>query len=620
MSGRMQSFHMNERAFTLYTALLSFILILLAALLVNTMINAERISNEVVLEVEAQSRMQSFADLTRADALQVVNYGIRNAIEEYTQNQGNAYPYSSQTADWKQVQKDFSQFFFGGPNGSVLAGRIAANLSVIVSSNQRQIGGYTILIEGGNESQLKGAIQDVLLQTSASGEEFLQVVDCDIANGPEKCVGSFYVNLDFSKIDDATYESLPSIHVKDATTGRELVEPVIPRGKFRIYVPLRVFRALRYAHDIANGSASAGAGLVGAGLLNQTFHDNLGKLGVGVCDGDIAPEVPNCGYRTQPFTTANPTELGPGPIGANGGFLCPAEQAGIATIENAYPKNVELKCDTIAQQLGLCAELPILYDPADAVSRANALNKVVKSVINNSVTVDLVLPESTDFKLLTNSLLIEPKVTSFVTKNILYKGIPAAGSVARCTKLVETNVVLTFQETNPDYIVVDSRAPLEYDVRIVDTFIANEAASGTCVSYCLQPDITLGDVIFGPELSTSAASCPKTACAPIEKYKKKLCGNGIVDTAQGEQCDTVATPSSACTSIDATAYLSGNATCSPTCQWDTTACVKANICGNDVREGAEQCDGPDNLACAAPNTACGPPTSSKPCQCVQPGP
>lgn len=607
----------NQRGFTLYTALLSFILILLAGLLVNTMVNSERISNQVVLEVESQSRMQSLADLTRADALQVVNYGIRNAIEEYTQNEGNAYPYSSQTLDWKQVQSDFSQFFFGGPNGSVLASRIAANLHVIVQSQPRQIGGYTITIKGGTEPQLKAAIQDVLFQTAGPGgaSDFLQVVNCKETEGPEKCVGTFYVNLDFSKIDEATYESLPAIHIYDNSTSRELVEPVIPRGKFRIYVPLRIFRALRYAHDIAAGTFSSGTG-----VLSQDFHNNLGLLGVGMCDGvdtSSGSSVENCAYRTKPFTPASPTSVGPNPPVSpiTGGNLCPAEEANLTTLEALYPKNVPLTCDSVASALGLCGDLPISYNPADAVSRANALNKIVKNAITSKV-VTLNLPQDPDFQLLTTSLLIDPKVTSFDSKIIHLEGIAGIpDSKAKCTKLVETNVTLKFQETNDNYIVVDSRKPLEYDVRIVDTFVKGATTLGTCVSYCLENDPTLGDVIFGPELNAQPSACMKTACAPTSAYAPQLCGNGVVD--QGEACDPPGATQT-CAGLPG-GFVTGPATCSAQCQWDTSQCKK-NLCGNGTLEPTEQCEfGSTDPAAACPTgKACVNQGQPNECTCVAP--
>ena len=47
-------------------------------------------------------------------------------------------------------------------------------------------------------------------------------------------------------------ERLPFIRVTDDATGRTITEPVIPRGKFRIYVPLRIFKALVCAHVCQN--------------------------------------------------------------------------------------------------------------------------------------------------------------------------------------------------------------------------------------------------------------------------------------------------------------------------------------------------------------------------------
>lgn len=524
----------SSKGFTLFTALLSFILILLAGLLVNTMITSERTSNEVVLEVEAQSRMQSLADLTRADALQVVNYGIRNAIEEYSQNQGNAYPYSSQTLSWQSVQDDFSNFFFGSGNGSILAGRIAANLYVIVQSNPRKLAGYTITTKGGQEPEIKQAIQNVLSQTNAGSQSFLQVVSCESNTAPKDCVGTFYVNLDFSLLSDADYEKLPAIHVYDESTGRELVEPVIPRGKFRIYVPLRLFKALKYAHEIAQGQLANGGG-----LLSPAFHDHLGELGVGMCDSVDASGTVICGYRTAPFTPAA-VSVGPnGPAAPiTGGNLCPAEQAGLSLLESKYPKTVPLVCDTTAASLGLCTLNSTIasYNPSEAPSRASALTKLVQGIINSHVTVSLsAIPQSPDFQLLTNQLNIQPSISSFSTKDILFEGLAnVSPSEAKCSKLVNTNVTLRFEEKNLDYTVVDSRGPLHYEVRIVDSFVP-QLSKNTCVSYCLDNSSGLGTFI-SPTLHPDAALCPQTACSAPSTYNPPpSCGNGVVNT--GEECD-----------------------------------------------------------------------------------
>lgn len=628
----MNHFQTNQRGFTLFTALLSFILILLAGLLVNTMINAERTSNEVILEVEAQSRMQSLADLTRADALQVVNYGIRNAIEEYSQNQGNAYPYSSQTLSWQSVQDDFSNFFFGQGNGSILAGRIAANLYVIVQSNPRKIGGYTITTKGGQEPEIRQAIQNVLSQTNSGAQNFLQVVSCDETTSPKDCVGTFYVNLDFSLLSDADFEKLPAIHVYDEATGRELVEPVIPRGKFRIYVPLRLFKALKYAHEIAQGQLAQGGG-----LLSPAFHSHLSELGVGTCDGVSATGEVICGYRTAPFTIAS-TQVGPTPpvTPITGGNFCAAESAGLSTLESKYPKTVPLVCDSVAASLGLCTLNATItsYNPAEAPSRAAALSRVVQDIINNHVVVSLNnIPQSPDFVLLTNQLDIQPSISSFATKDVLFEGIAGiTNSEAKCSKLVNTNVTLRFEEKNLNYTVVDSRGPLHYDVRIVDSFVP-QLTKTTCVSYCLQDHSVggvLGTFIFGPNLSPDAATCPQTACAAPSKYNPlPSCGNGVMNAGAGEECDgTDFGPAFGDGVNMCSAYLnnptaSGNLSCGAAgsaneCRIVTTACTIAPACGDGQITGNETCDpgiNPETI-CSAQGKTCAPNGAPAACTCV----
>jgi hypothetical protein len=501
----------REKGFTLFTALLSFILILVAGLLINTMITAERTSNEVVLEVEAQSRMQTVADLTRADALQVVNYGIRNAIEEYTQTPDNQYPYSARTQKWQDVIDHFSNFFFGESGGSILAGRIASNLQIIVQSGPRKIGNYTIEIKGGQEPELKRAIQNALNETIAAGNEYVHVVQCDADTPPHECVGTFYVDLDFSLIDDEDYEKLPSIHVLDESTGRRIVEPVIPKGRFRIYVPLRIFKALKYTHEIAQGELAGGGG-----LLSEDFHNQLGALGVGLCDAGA------CGYREEPFTVAD-EQIGPGRTAeppAVGGNLCPAEQAGLGNFENFYPRQVPLICDSTASSLGLCAlgETITTYDPAVGSSRAEAIATLTEGIIGESLSVALDgLEQSDDFRILDDSLNITVLSFGIPSKTISFEGVAGIPNTkSYCTKLTDTDVVIRFEETNEQYIVVDDRKPLKYEIRIVDSF-SSDFEQEQCISYCLD-SVGILDYIFGPPLASDAGVCPKTACAVPGSY------------------------------------------------------------------------------------------------------
>ncbi|MEK6820852.1 MAG: hypothetical protein AABY11_00440, partial [archaeon] len=406
-------------------------------------------------------------------------------------------------------------------------------------------------------------------------------------------------------------------HVFDITTGRELVEPVIPRGKFRIYVPLRIFKALRYAHEIAQGS------LDNTGLLSPAFHDNLGKLGVGVCDGiDSSSGVPvnNCAYRTQPFTPASPANVGPDPpiSPIQGGNFCPSETAALSVLEGEYPTNVPLKCDSLAASIGLCTAGSVIahYDPANAISRAAALNELVKGVINQKVTVELDLPETDDFELLTDSIDIEPRVSNFTSKYVQFAGIVGpAVSEAKCTKLVETNVTLSFAERDLDYIVVDTRAPLEYDVRIVDTFAAENTTIGTCVSYCLD-QATIGGItdlfIFGGTLAPNSALCERTACAAPGTYNEKpTCGNGVIDA--GEQCE--GENQTACVALG---FSTGTATCnSATCLYNTSTCSDS-ICGNGVVEAGEQCEGSNVSACPFVGSTCALPGAPNACTCIAP--
>jgi hypothetical protein len=308
-------------------------------------------------------------------------------------------------------------------------------------------------------------------------------------------VGTFYVNLDFSLLDDTTYEKLPSIHVRDVATGREIVQPVIARSKFRIYVPLRIFKALKYAHTIAQ-----------TGLLTTTFSQQLSNAGVGLCDAG------KCGYRTQPFSPG-PIEIQANFSSVNGGALCPSDQAGIGTFEQLFPKNIPVTCDAAAASLGICTNGALLgtYNPAEAASRAAILDTVTQGLVSNQIA-SVNLPYPPLFALLNpNNIAVTTTKSSIITKDITFAGVPdVPASVGRCTKLAQATTTLEFQDTDKSYFVVDTRPFLKYGVRIVNAVSATIPRE-SCTSACVD---NLGFTSIFSAVSLNPTVCPITACYP----------------------------------------------------------------------------------------------------------
>jgi cysteine-rich repeat protein len=67
------------------------------------------------------------------------------------------------------------------------------------------------------------------------------------------------------------------------------------------------------------------------------------------------------------------------------------------------------------------------------------------------------------------------------------------------------------------------------------------------------------------------------------------CGNGVIN--QGEDCDGVDLGGIDCVALG---YSWGDLACQWNCAFDETACSDSQpVCGNDILEATEQCDGPD---------------------------
>ncbi|MFH1224878.1 MAG: hypothetical protein V1676_03665 [Candidatus Diapherotrites archaeon] len=393
------------RGFTLFTALVAFILIVLAMLLVQAMIRAERGTTDVVSDMGEQAEMEAIADLVRADALQRFNYTIRYSIENWITQPGNQYPLTRGKLSWKDVQGEFVKSNFGEEGGGTQFANIAAyNLSSILAE-AGDVRGFDISFTNNDTVKLRNSVQGIF-EKSLGEETFFEVVKCP-EGAYENCVGTFYVTLDLANMDDAEYEALPQITVESTLTKRVMKVPMLPRGKFRIYVPLRVFRAIAAAREIAIGSGGTEAGgyMDGDGLLGGGFHNEIS--------------------------------------GINAGQGCTSGCGGGAD----DPENVKTTLR------------------GDAEGRINDwANKLAEKLKPGDGFGDFIMQGAGG---LSGNRAKEVTVTAEITHTWHLQG----GGEAYCAKPWDTQTKIVFRETNPEYIVSGGEgAQREYTVAITDVF------------------------------------------------------------------------------------------------------------------------------------------------------
>lgn len=284
----------GQRGFTLFTALVAFILIVLAMLLVQSMISTERNVSDTISDISEQEDMQAIADLSRADALQVFNFGIRYSIETFSTEDrapkdglpDNPFPmFTGTSSRWIDLESEFVKDRFSvSPSGTQQQNKFATItakhlISILERSDDSR--GYRIDLAKPDEARMTSVLEKTF-NKSADASDFFEVIRCDpggvssaSSDFYKNCIGSFYVTLDLSRgsIDDQQYETFPQIRVENQLTHRVLKEPIMPRGKVRIYVPVRLFKALAGAWVLAKGG--------GNGIFDSGFDDGIRKSGAG---------------------------------------------------------------------------------------------------------------------------------------------------------------------------------------------------------------------------------------------------------------------------------------------------------------------------------------------------
>ena len=314
---------MNKRGFNLFTALISFLLILLAVLLVQSMIQAERNATDTVDHIESRSKLEATSEMARADAMQVFNYALRKKIEDWLVSPETGVVFLKlEDKSWEEIQDDFAESKFGGTQGSQFAHFTAGSLEAIFHQPSH-FGNYTISIEG--KETLAEGIKNAIAKSLE--DDFFTVIECNGDPRGNNCpLGTFYVNLHLERLTQQEYENLPKIVVTDKASGEELKQVILPKTTFRIYVPLRFFKAIAEARSLAHysnsGKSFENEGWINTaddyGLFAPKTHNEIEQFALGMCD------YSSCKPREDPLTPmAINTEL-PAKTGALNLF-CPGD-------------------------------------------------------------------------------------------------------------------------------------------------------------------------------------------------------------------------------------------------------------------------------------------------------
>ncbi|MDO8647868.1 MAG: hypothetical protein Q7R70_05660 [Candidatus Diapherotrites archaeon] len=469
---------MDSKGFTLFTALVSFVLITLAFVLVQSMIESERNSSQTIETIDEQTEMQNIADLARADALQLFNIGVRYQFEKWITDPTNEFYVMDRTSasNWNQMVSDFAKAELGGKEIQSADGATTTSTEQFANAMSDYLVG--IISRGSGTYAFKGYDVQLVINednpndTSKFKTAIKVMADAGIANNtllePIKCsdsscdIGTFYINLNLTSLTPQQYNQLPQIVVKSQATGRVIKQPILPKGNLRIYAPLRIFKALWKAKKIANENVFASS--------NQ-----FNEIGLGMCDSD-------CSIRQSPNSQGiaiNQSNF-PGPDGK--GYLCPNTKGAAAASHSL--EEVALNCSP-------ASACPATYNTGSSNEMANALRQYITATgattfhVENSDSID---PTPTDGLKLWPDGIPAGSIVKGGTKTIETKEIFIANSQDTgkgiCVRSSGIEVILIFNETLSQFKVNQARGSDKvYKIKISDSYsTASQATLAKCNS------------------------------------------------------------------------------------------------------------------------------------------
>lgn len=321
---------MNKKGFTLFTALISLLLVSVSLALIFNMINTEDTYLSLIQDQSSMSDLMTIADLARADAFNTFIITLRSNWEEHMSKNTMQVTRRQMDMNWNDFtqwfvkdnffERNFAGYFANGilfnlkyklePPGYDI--RTETNTGTkLVCPDDCDFGGpncnCTIQATDPN-SDTNNLFIDVVVDMFKAGGEKVDIIDCNQTD--DNCNGSFFLTLNTTLLADENYEMLPIVTVLRTKSDQVIQRPVLSRQIYKIYMPWRGLQALRTARNLVLDNTTEKdtnpATHTNTGFFSPTIHNTLEQARLGYCDPGTC--VPRNNFFSTPNTTGSNSE------------------------------------------------------------------------------------------------------------------------------------------------------------------------------------------------------------------------------------------------------------------------------------------------------------------------
>ncbi len=287
----------RKKGFSLFTALVSLLLISISLILIFNMLKTEDTYLSMIEDQSSNSDLITIADLARADAFNSFVISLRVEWENFRNKPDNSINLGREDIDlnWDSfVDKVAKDYFFDRKFNEFFATTLINKLEYT-----QDVIGYKVKVDSNNSttdpSKTLGAVIGVAFQDAGNK---VDVVNCK-QESESSCTGSFYFKFSTINLSEENFEYLPTVTVIRFKNNEVIQRPVLSRGLYKIYMPWRGFQAMRVARRIATSpevEMSENPVLFdieeNLGLFNPLLHNSFEQARLGVCDpGSCAPRT-----------------------------------------------------------------------------------------------------------------------------------------------------------------------------------------------------------------------------------------------------------------------------------------------------------------------------------------